>query len=153
MLRTVLAGMLAALALAAPAQAAQLCAWIDETLGEDDYRELKLWFEADGDVDAYYMIKGDGLTGDSMKAHSPNRGTFFLRAKTRDSYWTFGITHHPPGKIEVIVEIREKPKDIFSDEEPPLLTSFTFRRDAPEGETAPPKTFAAKQCATLGNPR
>jgi hypothetical protein len=53
----------------------------------------------------------------------------------------------------VIAELRAIPADIFSEAETPLLASFTFRREIPEGETKPPKTFATKQCATLGNPR
>lgn len=88
-----------------------------------------------------------------MKAHSPNRGTFFLRPRTPDSLWTFGGTLSPPGRIDVIVEVRAKPKDIFSDDLPPLLATFTFQRHVAGGEPEPPKTFAAKQCATLGNPR
>ena len=153
MLRALIAGVLGAAVLAGPAQALQLCAWMDETAGEDDYRELKLWLEADGDADFYYMIKGEGLVSEGMKGHSPNRGSYFLRPRTPDSPWKFGLTFRPPGTIDVIVEIRQKPADIFSDDEPPLLTAFTFHREAPEGETTPPKTFAAKQCATLGKPR
>jgi hypothetical protein len=153
MLRTLFAGIAAAAVLAGPAQALQVCAWMDETADEDDFHELKLWLEADGELDFYYMIKGEGLSSDGMRGHSPNSGTYFLRARKPDSPWSFGLTFRPPGTIDVIAEIRGKPKDIFSDEPPPLLASFTFRREAPEGETKPPKTFAAKQCATLGNPR
>ena len=153
MLRTLFAGIVIAAALAGPAHAVQVCAWIAETIGEDDYHELKLWLEADGELNFYYMIKGEGLSGDGMKAHSPNRGTYFLRAGKADSPWTFGATLSPPGVIDVVAEVRAKPADIFSDDEPPLLAAFTFHRDVPEGETAAPKTFAAKQCATLGNPR
>lgn len=151
--RSLFAGLAAAAALVGTAQAAQVCAWIDETASDDDYRELKLWLEADADLDLYYMIKGEGLASEGVKGHSPNRGTYFLRPGTPDSPWTFGLTFRPPGVIDVIAEVREQPKDVFSDEEPPLLASFTFHRDAPEGETIPPKTLAAKQCATLGKAR
>jgi len=153
MLRPLFAGIMGAAVLAGPAQAVQVCAWMDETVGEDDYRELKLWLEADGELDLYYMIKGEGLSSERMKSHSPNRGTYFLRPKTAASPWTFGATLRPPGVIDVVAEVRAKPADIFSDAEPPLLAAFTFHREVPEGETKPPKTFAAKQCATLGNPR
>lgn len=153
MLRMLGTGIAAALLWAALAHAVQVCAWLDETVGEDDYHELKLWMEADGDVDAVYRIKGDGLVNENTTANAPNGGTFFLRPRRPDSHWTFGVTLAPPGRIDVIVELRAKPADIFSDEETPLLAAFTFRREIPEGETTPPKTFAAKQCATLGNPR
>lgn len=139
--------------LAGPAGAVTVCAWMDETLGEDEYRELKLWLEADRDFEGYYMIKGEGLSTESMKAHSPSSGTFFLRPKTPNSYWGFGATLTPPGKIDVVVEVRARPVDVFSEEPPPLLASFTFRRDVPEGESAPPKTFAARQCAAVAAPK
>ena len=153
MLRMLGIGVAAAVLWAGPAQAVQVCAWMDETIGEDDYHELKLWMEADGEFDAFYKIKGEGLVNESTKANAPNAGTFFLRRKRPDSHWTFGVTLAPPGRIDVIVEVRAQPVDIFSDEETPLLAAFTFRREIPEGETTPPRTFAAKQCATLGNPR
>jgi hypothetical protein len=149
-MRGVLFGVVASLVLAAgPAGAVTVCAWMDETVGEDDYRELKLWLEADGEADFYYKIKGKGLSSEGMKAHSPNSGTFFLRPKTASSPWTFGSTLSPPGTIDVIAELRAKPADIFSDAETPLLASFTFHREVPEGETKAPTTFAAKQCAVL----
>jgi len=140
---------LAVLTAAVPAHAAQVCAWMDETIAEGDYHELALWLEADGDVDFYYKIKGEGLRSEGMKAHSPNSGTFVLHARKPDKPWGFGATLSPPGEIDVVIELRATPKDIFSDAETPLLASFTFRRQVPEGETAPPKDFARKQCATL----
>lgn len=140
---------LAVLAAAAPAHAAQVCAWMDETIGEDDCHELALWLEADGDVDFYYKIKGEGLRSEGMKAHSPNSGTFVLHARKPDKPWGFGATLSPPGEIDVVIELRATPKDIFSDAETPLLASFTFRRQVPEGETTPPNDLASKQCAVL----
>jgi len=144
---------LALLAAAGPAHAVRVCAWIDETVGDEDFRELTLWLEADGEVEFYYRIKGEGLTSEGMKAHSPNSGAFFLHAKEPDKPWRFGATLSPPGDIDVIAELRAKPADIFSDAETPLLASFTFTRHVPEGETTPPKTLAAKQCATLAAPK
>ena len=152
MLRTVCCAIGAAVLLAGPAQAVTVCAWIDETLGEDDYRELKLWLEADGPADVYYMIKGEGLSAEGMKAHSPSSGTLVLHPKTPNSPWTFGVTLVPPGKVDVVAEVRAWPKDVFAEEPPPLLAAFTFRRDVPEGETAPPKVFAAKPCAAVTLP-
>ncbi|TAJ68917.1 MAG: hypothetical protein EPO51_25655 [Phenylobacterium sp.] len=150
-----LQGGLASLALfvtAAPTHAAQVCAWMDETVGEDDYHELALWLEADDEIEFYYKIKGEGLSSEGMKAHSPSSGTFFLRPKTPDKPWGFGSTLSPPGDIDVVIELRAKPRDIFSDEETPLLASFTFRRHVPEGETQAPKAFATRQCSVLAAP-
>jgi len=148
MIRAALAS-LAVLAAAGPAHAAQVCAWMDETIGEDDYHELALWLEADTDFDFYYKIKGEGLRSEDMRAHSPNSGTFFLHPRKPDKPWSFGSTLTPPGDIDVVIELRAMPKDVFSDAETPLLASFTFKRAVPEGETKPPKDFAKRQCATL----
>jgi hypothetical protein len=147
-----IAGALAACALlaAAPhAYAAQLCAWMTEKLGEDDYHEVALWLEADEDFDGYYKIQGEGFTSEGMRAHSPGSGTFVLHAKKPDKPWGFGATVSGPGQIDIIAEVHKYPKDVFADEPPPLIASFTFHRDVPEGETKAPATFAAKQCQTV----
>jgi hypothetical protein len=148
---TILPAALMALAItaaAAPSQAAQVCAWMVETVGDDDLREVALWLEADSDVDLYYMMKGEGLKDGSGRAHSPGSGTYSLSAKTPARAWGFGSTLSPPGEIDVIAELHASPKDIFADEEPPLVMAFTFHREVPEGETAPPATLAARQCQT-----
>jgi hypothetical protein len=75
MLRTLFAGFLASAAIAGPAHAVQVCAWIDETIGDDDYHELKLWLEADGEADVLYKIKGEGLVNESSRGNAPNSGT------------------------------------------------------------------------------
>lgn len=152
MLKVLLASLALLAAPAASARAVQVCAWIDETVGEDDYHELALWLEADGDADFFYRIKGEGLSGEGMKAHSPNSGTYVLHAREPERPWKFGATLTPPGAIDVVIELRAMPKDIFSDEETPLLAAFTFQRNVPEGETAPPKDLSARQCATLKAP-
>ena len=66
-----------------------------------------------------------------------------------------GATLSPPGEIDVIAELHAMPKDIFAEEEPPLVMAFTFHRAVPEGETRPPTTFATRQCQTgeFPNPR
>lgn len=150
-LRAALTG-LALAAAAGPANAVQVCAWIDETIGEDDYRELTLWLEADGEADFLYKIGGDGLRDESSHAHSPNSGTFVLHAREARSPWGFGVTLTPPASIDVVVDLRATPKDIFSDAETPLLAGFTFKRQIPEAETRPPTTLAARQCAALKAP-
>jgi len=147
-----LAGLAVLLAAAAPAHAVEVCAWVNETIGEDDYHELELWLEADGKTDFLYKIKGEGLSTENMQAHAPNSGTLVLHARQPSQPWGFGATLSPPGEIDVVVELRAWPKDIFSEEETPLLASFTFRRRVPEGETQPPKDFATRRCATLKAP-
>lgn len=139
----------------APAAAAptRICAWLAETLGEDDFHQVTLWFEADQDFDGYYMLKGDGLVGDGSRAHSPSKGTFVLHAGKPDSPWKFGTTLTPPGVVDIVAEVHATPKDVFADDEPPLLAAFTFHREVAEDHPAPPADFGARQCATVSPPR
>ena len=137
---------------AAPAQAAQICAWMLETAEADDVRALELWLEADADMQIYYQLAGEGLVTESMRAHSPSSGTFVLHKGKPDKPWGFSATLTPPGPIDVVAEIRENPVDIFSDEPPPLMASFDFKRSVPEGETAIPPVLAARQCKTINPP-
>lgn len=152
-LAAVLAG--AILASAPAARAAEICAWMTESLGEENYREVELWLQADADVSMFYSMKGDGLkeTGESpSRGHSPGSGTFTLDRGEPKKPWGFGMTLYPPGEIDIVAEVREWPKDIFAEEEPPLLTAFTFRRAIPEGEEKPPATLAEKQCRQVEFP-
>ena len=155
-MRCGLAVALAAAFLPATAQAAEICAWMTETLGEENYREVELWMQADAEVSFLYSMKGEGMreTGeeDGNRAHSPGSGTFVLHRGEPKKPWGFGMTLYPPAEIDIVAEMREWPKDIFADEEPPLLTAFTFRRAIPEGEEKPPPTLAAKQCRVVTIP-
>jgi hypothetical protein len=126
-----------------------------ETLGEENYREVELWLQADADVSFFYAMKGEGMreTGeDGSRAHSPGSGTFVLHRGEAKKPWGFGMTLDPPAEIDIVAEVRAWPKDVFAEEEPPLLTAFTFRRTIPEGEAKPPPTLAEKQCRAVTFP-
>ena len=155
-MRAILTATAAAAMLAAtPVRAAEICAWMTETLGEENYREVELWLQADADVDFFYSMKGQGMKEageDGSRAHSPGSGTFVLHKGEAKKPWGFGMTLYPPAEIDIIAEVRAWPKDIFAYEEPPLLTAFTFRRAIPEGEENPPATLAAKQCRKVDFP-
>jgi hypothetical protein len=153
-MRSVLAAAVAAMTLgAAPAHAAQVCAWLTESIGEDNLHEVALWMQADADVSVYYMIKGEGLKeNEGGRSHSPGSGTFGLQAGKPEKPWGFGATLYPPGVIDIVAEVHATPKDVFSDDEPPLLASFTFHREVPEGEEKAPATLAARQCKTVTFP-
>jgi len=150
-MRIILTATLAAALLAgAPARGAELCAWMKETVDEESYREVELWLEANQRISFYYTMKGQGFReiGEDREArgYSPGAGTYVLDGGVPEKPWGFGMTLYPPGEIDIVAEIREWPKDVFADEEPPLITAFTFRRTIPEDEEAPPSTFAEKQC-------
>ncbi len=133
----------------ASAHAVELCAWLTETADEDDFREVALWLRADADANFYYMIKGRGLVDESSRMHSPSKGTFVLSAGEAEKPWGMGATLTPPAEIDIIAEIRATPTDVFSDDEPPLLATFTFHRDIQEGETETPATLAEPQCQSI----
>ena len=143
----------AALVLAAPARAAQVCGWLHEYIDKDEIHSFDLYLEADGDADIYYMIKGQGVTSQGSRAHSPGSGTYVLHRGRTEKVWGFGTGVDPGAQIDIIAEIHEYPADVFSEKEPPLLGVFTFRRKVPDDETTIPKTFAARQCVTAPPPR
>jgi hypothetical protein len=150
--RPLVAGLFA-IAFACPAHAVQLCAWMTETSNEDNLHEVTLWMQADADFDFLYKIGGQGLKeNDGNRAHSPGSGTFALDAGKADHPWGFGATLYPPGVIDIVAEVHATPKDVFKDEETPLITSFTFHRDVPDGEEKPPATLAARQCKAVTAP-
>lgn len=144
----------AALAAAAPAHSAQVCAWLIETRDPaENFHEVALWLQADQDADIYYMIKGEGLKeDDGGRSHSPSRGTFILHRNKAEKPWGFGATLYPPGEVDIVAEVHAWPADIFSDDEPPLLAAFPFHRKVPEGEETPPTDLAQKQCQSVTIP-
>lgn len=140
---------LVSLGIAGEANATQLCGWMVEKLEPNDVHHVELFLGADREIEFLYRIAGQGMVGDSGHMHSPSRGTFLLHAGQTDSPWSFGATLTPPGKIDIVVEIHQKPADIFDRAPTPLLAQFAFRRNVREGEKRAPATFAKKQCATV----
>lgn len=143
------AALVATVALVGEARATQLCGWIVETNEENDVHKLTLYLSSDKEIEFLYKLGGRGIVDGSGHSHSPSKGTFLLRDGQTDSPWSFGATLTAPGEIDVIVEIHEKPADIFDEKPTPLLATFTFRRDVPESETKAPPVFAKKQCAMV----
>lgn len=140
---------LAAITAAGPVRGAELCGWLTETVDADSTHDFSLWLEADGEVNFFYKMTGQGIVTEGMKAYSPGSGTFSLRPKRPEKAWGFGSTLSPPGDIDIVAEIHAPPKSVFSDDETPLLATFTFRRHVPEDEKTPPTDFAKRQCATI----
>ena len=133
----------------ATADAANVCAWMVETEEPDDVRALVIWLQSDTDIDVFYQIGGRGIVTPGSTGNAPNDGTFTLSAGKARSPWKYGQTLEPPGKIDVTIELRKMPADIFSDAPKPLFAAFAFNRDVPKPEKKPPATLARKQCATV----
>jgi hypothetical protein len=136
---------------AIPAHAAQVCAWMKETIQPEDVYDFELWLQADSDVDFLYQIGGKGVVSESLTGNSPTSATYTLNAGKAEKVWGYGSTLDAPGKIDFSVELHQMPADIFSDAPTPLLAKFIFQRDVPKSEKKPPATLAKKQCAVLKN--
>ncbi len=132
-----------------PAQAAQVCAWMKETVKSDDEHYFELWLQADSETEFLYQIGGKGVVTASLTANSPTSATYSLNAEKAEKVWAYGSTLTPPGKIDFSVELHQMPVDIFSDAPTPLLAKFVFQRDVPQSEKQAPATLAKKQCAVL----
>lgn len=149
MTKRCIASSLLCIALCAPAQAAQVCAWMTEKNKPDDVHAFELWLSADKEIEFLYKLDGDGITGDGFKAHSPSSGTFVLQPGKPDKPWGFGTTMPQPGKIDITIELHQKPADIFDETPTPLIAQFAFRRDVPATEKKAPPVLTKKQCAPL----
>jgi hypothetical protein len=130
-------------------KAPQVCAWIVETKDADKVHQFDLWLEADAEVDFLYVIGGAGVITPSGKSHSPSSGTYNLSPHKAEKPWGYGTSVNSSAKIDITVDLRQTPTDIFSKVQTPLLAKFLFRRDIPESEKAVPPIFAKRQCAPL----
>jgi hypothetical protein len=137
------------LPVAAPAQAAQVCGWLVETLESENTYMFDIWLQSDAPLDFVYNIGGTGVVSESSRAHSPGSGTYTLNAGKAQKVWGFGSTLYAPAKLDFTIELHQTPADIFSKAPTPLLAEFSFRRNVPESEKKPPATLAKKQCATV----
>jgi hypothetical protein len=142
-------GLALVLGAAAPAQATQICGWLKETNQPDDVHEFALWLKSDARVEFLYQIGGKGVVTPSGSSHSPSSGTYSLDPGRPESPWHFGTNVEAPATIDIIVELHQKPADIFSDAPTPLLARFAFERSVPESERKAPPVLAKQQCATL----
>ncbi|HUO97190.1 MAG TPA: hypothetical protein VMU01_00895 [Rhizomicrobium sp.] len=148
MVKRLLAGVLM-LAWATPCHAAQVCAWMKESVENGNDHHLQVWMQADAHIEFLYKIGGQGVVDASGSSNSPASATYMLDPGRAESVWEGGGTLNPPGKIDVSLEVHEWPKDIFSKAPTPLLAAFKFQRNVPAGETKPPATLAKKQCAAV----
>jgi hypothetical protein len=130
---------------AVPCSAAQVCAWIIETVQPENVRHIELWMQSDSEINFYYEIGGDGLVDRSGKVQSDGGGTFVLHPGQAVSTWSEGSTLVPPGRIDVTLTLHAPTPSVF-DPPGPVIGTWAFRREVAEGETAVPPALATKQC-------
>ena len=136
---------------AVPAHAGQLCGWLIETLGDDDLHQFELWLQSEGDTDVVYKMRGEGIVSESSRSYSPGSGSYALHARKAVKVWGFGTTLNAPADIDIVAEIRSPPKSVFSEEETPLLATFSFQRHVAEGRGVPPAPFGARRCVAVAS--
>ncbi len=133
----------------APAHAAQVCGWIEESLDADNAHTLTLWFEADADIDLAYRISGGGISDASGRAQSPGNGNLYLHAGAAETPWALGTSVNPPTQIDVIASIAAGGR---GESTLPAKAELRFQRTIIEAEPAPPATLAKRQCLAVPLP-
>lgn len=144
------AAFLVAALLPAQAQAAKLCGWFAETVDSDQTHNVQLWLQSDAHVWFLYRIAGKGFySGDNgVEDNSPGGTTYSVDPGPPNSAWSEGQSAGPGDHIDIVVEIREWPKDLTDDTvRSPLLGQFVYRRTVKAGEkrsmTSPHTCFEA----------
>jgi hypothetical protein len=141
-------------ALPVPASAAHLCGWFVETLAPDDVHNIEFWLQSDERISFFYQMSGKGFSSDdgSGSSYSPGSGTYSLDPGKPDKAWEYGTNLSPDSHIDIVAEIHEMPKDIFSDEPSPLITSFTYQRAITASTVKPGADAAKHQCIDAAFP-
>ena len=138
-------------ATAVPAHAGQLCGWLVETIQDEDLHQFELWLQAEHDTDVVYRMRGEGIVSESSRSHSPGGGSYSLHAGQPVKVWGFGTTLNAPADIDIVAELRSPPKSVFSDEQTPLLATFSFQRHVTESRGVPPPPFGARRCVVVAS--
>jgi hypothetical protein len=147
--RTAFAALAILLACPSCVHAAEVCSWLVEGEQPGHVRSLELWLQADSPVNFMFDVGGRGIVSATEDNNSPLRAAYALSPGDTRKVWSYSNTFYPPGKIDITLELRKTPVDIYSSGPTPLLAKFAFRRDVPAPETTPPNALATKQCMEL----
>lgn len=129
-----------------PAWAAQVCAWIDESVEDDGTHKFELSLSADAPTSVAVGFRGPGFTSGSMGGEMIQLDPG--AAKDVDGE---GFDVSAGDDLRFDVQLFDHPLSLDELDSPvgKPLASFTFRRTVAENETAPPADLAAKQCKSL----
>jgi hypothetical protein len=141
---------LAAALLAAPsAQAANVCAWIQESNTSDGHM-IELYLQSDKDIQGFdLVVGGKGVVTGSGASMSPTTATYALDAGKADKAWGMGTSINSPGRIDITVELRKSAMDDTPVDKLPLLAHYAFSRPVVPNEKKIPATLAKHQCAPV----
>jgi hypothetical protein len=134
-------------ALLEQARAAEVCAWIVESVEEDGAHMFKLNLSVDAPASASVRFQGAGFNSGSM-------GGVMIDFKPGEPQEVDGegFDVDAGDAIHFDVQLYNHPLtlDELDDPKGPPLATFAFDRKVGENERAPPADLAAKQCKPLG---
>jgi hypothetical protein len=129
------------------AWAAQVCAWIVESIEDDGDHKFDLNLSADAPTSVAVRFQGPNFTSASMGGEMIQLD----RGEPKDVDGE-GFDVSPGDDLSFDVRLYDKPIASLDDMDHPtgkLLAAFTFHRKVGDDEHAPPADLAAKQCAPL----
>ncbi len=130
------------------ARAAQVCAWIVETVEDDGAHQFALNLSVDAPTSVAVRFQGPGFTSASMggeiiplapgEAKDVDADGFDVSAGD-DLHFDVQLFDHPLASLDEMDHPTGK-----------ALATFVFQRKVGADEQAPPAELAAKQCKALG---
>ena len=143
----VLCALIANAALVGRAQAAQVCAWIVESVEDEGTHKFELNLSADAPATVSARFQGPGFTSAAMGGE-----LIQLEPGAPQNVDGEGFDVDPGDDISFDVRLFDRALTLDDLDNPPAkpLAAFTFHRKAGEHEAAPPPDLAAKQCKPLG---
>lgn len=144
---TVLGALVLNAALIERASAAQVCAWIVESVEDADTHKFELNLSADAPTSVSARFQGPGFTSGAMGGEMIQ-----LAPGAPQDVDGEGFDVSPGDDIAFDVRLFDRALSLDDLDNPPgkPLATFVFHRKAGEHERAPPPDLAAKQCKPLG---
>lgn len=129
------------------AWAAQVCAWIVESVEDDGTHKFALNLSADAPASVSARFQGPNFTSGAMGGEMIQ-----LEAGAPQDVDGEGFDVSPGDDLRFDVRLFDRRLSLDDLDAPPVkpLAAFVFERKVGEGERAPPADFAAKQCKPLG---
>jgi len=134
--------------LTARAQAAQVCAWIIESVEDDGTHMFDLNLGADAPASVSVRFAGDGFITGAMGGRLID-----LQPGETQNVAGEGFDVSPGDDVGFDVQLFDRPLASLEEARRPAtapLAHFVFHRKVGEGERAPPTELAARQCKPLG---
>jgi hypothetical protein len=129
------------------AHAAQVCAWIAESVEEGDTHKFELWLSVDAPASVSARVQGSNFTSGAMGGE-----LIELTPAEPKNVDGEGFADDPGDDISFDVKLFNHPLTLDELDAPtgPPLAAFTFHRKVGASERTPPPDLAAKQCKPLG---